>query len=120
MIESIAGGMTGVHRSCYDGLNPDNTPNYHAIHTDNYACIPRTNIYCLPSLNVRDKTLQEWKDIIDWAVANKLLLNVYFHDFDFIDTAPDYQARREVLEGFLDYAKEHITMIRCEDIPRLV
>ena len=119
-IEAVAGGYYGVVRCGYDGLNPDNSPNYEAIHTDYYACTPRTNIYCLPSVNVRSYDITKWRTIIDYVVDNKLLLNVYFHDFDFVETAEDYQARRELLEGFLDYAKEHITMVNCSDIPRLV
>lgn len=118
-IEAVAGGYFGVHRSVYEGYNGDNTPNYHAIHTDYYACTPRTSIYCLPAVNVRSYSLEQWQGIIDWVVANKLLLVVYFHDFDFVETAEDYQNRRIVLEGFLDYAKAHATMVKAEDIPGL-
>ena len=120
LIEVVAGGMFETHRSCYGGLNPDNTPNYHAIHTEYYACIPRTSMYCIPSVNVRSYTLEQWQNIIDYVLNNKLLLVVYFHDYDFVETAEDYQARRVLLEGFLDYAKEHITMVTMADIPRLV
>lgn len=120
IIESVAGGYFGVVRCGYEGYDASYVPSYETIHTDNYACIPRTNMFCLPSLNVRDKTLQGWMDIIDWAVENKLLINVYFHDIDYVETADDYMARRALLEGFLDYAKGHITMINLADIPKIV
>ena len=124
MSEAIAGGLFGVVRCGYTGLNYDGTPNYHTIWEEGHTMatsIPNSNRFCLSAINIRDTGIDGWKSVIDYAIANNRLINIYFHDNDFIETSPDYQARRAILEGVLDYAlSSGIEIIQLEDIPRLV
>lgn len=124
LIESIAGRLFGVVRCGYWGQDSKGNANYHTIFDSNITgysiSTPRSNLYCLSSANIRDFSLSTWKTIIDYAIANKRLMIIHFHDVDFGENADNYKNNRAILEGLIDYSKSSgIKMITLGDIPYL-
>ena len=135
MIEAMAGGLYDVVRGAWTTYDGQGNPNYHSLYEWRPpVSSPRSNLYCLPSCNIRDYTLAQWKEIIDYAVTNKRLVNIYMHDFDFVErypedtskpaihtaTAEEVAARKALLEGVIDYAKSvNIEIVSLGDVARL-
>ena len=106
LIRAIAGARFGVVRCGYDYV--DN-------HYDYFSSGSRSNLYGMSSYNINSKDLAENKLAIDYAIENKKILNIYWHDHDLNDS------QKEVLEATIDYAKtKGIEFILLEDIPNLI
>ncbi len=109
-----AGGYFGVHRSVY---NPDDD---HIVMYEKYCTGPRSNIFALRAANIKNYSLNYWKQVVDYAIAHNYLLCIYFHDFD-LDDVHDGLTAAQILEGTIDYAKQQgITFCNLSDIPHLV
>jgi hypothetical protein len=137
LIQAVAGGLYKVVRASYVTYNAqgvaDNPPRS-LYEWRPPVSSPRGNIYCLTSANILDYTLAQWKEIIDYAVTNKRLVNIYMHDFNFVErypedtskpaihtaTAEEVAARKALLEGVIDYAKSvNIEIVSLGDVARL-
>ena len=109
-----AGGYFGVHRSVY---NPDDD---HIVMYEKYCTGPRSNIFALRAANIKNYSLNYWKQVVDYAIAHNYLLCIYFHDFD-LDDVHDGLTAAQILEGTIDYAKQQgITFCNLSDIPHLI
>lgn len=118
-VRVTAGGRFGVVRSGYRGylskadqqavINGDVFAEY------NYYCTgPRSNVFGLSSFNTNAVTLSWMKGAVDFAIAQKMILVAYWHDWDL--TAE----QKSDLEAFIDYAKaQNITFCTLGDIPTL-
>lgn len=108
------GGYFGVHRSVY---NPDDD---HIVMYEKYCTGPRSNIFALRAANIKNYSLNYWKQVVDYAIAHNYLLCIYFHDFD-LDGVQDGLTAAQILEGTIDYAKQQgITFCNLSDIPHLI
>jgi hypothetical protein len=121
LVEALFGSEYEVVRCGYDGFDSQGNKNYHTIHDYSYALSPaRANMFCLASENCIDKSLNYWKGVIDYAVENKQLVNIYIHDVNFTEGSSGYEANRTLLEAVIDYAKtKDITFITFKDIPHI-
>ena len=118
-VRVTAGGRFGVVRSGYRGylskadqqavINGDVFAEY------NYYCTgPRSNVFGLSSFNTNAVTLSWMKGAVDFAIAHKMILVAYWHDWDL--TAE----QKSDLEAFIDYAKaQNITFCTLGEIPFL-
>lgn len=118
-VRVTAGGRFGVVRAGYRGylskadqqavINGDVFAEY------NYYCAgPRSNVFGLSSFNTNAVTLSWMKGAVDYATAQKMILVVYWHDWDL--TAE----QKSDLEAFIDYAKaQNITFCTLGEIPFL-
>ena len=118
-VRVTAGGRFGVVRSGYRGylskadqqavINGDVYAEY------NYYCAgPRSNVFGLSSFNTNAVTLSWMKGAVDYAIAQKMILVAYWHDWDL--TAE----QKSDLEAFIDYAKaKNITFCTLGEIPFL-
>lgn len=119
-VRAIAGGWFGVVRSGYKGYKSKADQQNHIPGDvfDGYAfsCSGnRSNIFSLTSFNTNDKTLNELKQALDYAISQNMLLVVYWHDWDLTS------AQKANLEAFIDYAKTTtVTFCTLGDIPTLV
>jgi hypothetical protein len=121
LVEALFGSEYEVVRCGYDGFDSQGNINYHTIHDYAYALSPaRANMFCLSSANIIDYDLSYWKDVIDYAIEHKQLVNIYMHDVNFTDGHTDYERNRALLEAVIDYAKtKDITFITFKDIPHI-
>ena len=105
MVRAVAGGRFGAVRSGYDNVSN---------HYDYYSSGARSNLYGMSSVNVNSNTLAWNKAAIDYAIANKKIFHLYWHDWDLSSE------QRAVLEAVIDYAKEqNITFCTIGQIPYL-
>jgi hypothetical protein len=105
LVRAVAGGRFGAVRSGYDFVKN---------HYDYYSSGARSNLYGMSSVNVNSNTLAWNKAAIDYAIANKKIFHLYWHDWDLSSE------QRAVLEAVIDYAKEqNITFCTIGQIPYL-
>ena len=119
-VRAIAGGWFGVVRSGYKGYKSKADQQNHipgdVFDGYTFSCSGnRSNIFSLTSFNTNDKTLNELKQALDYAISQNMLLVVYWHDWDLTS------AQKANLEAFIDYAKTTtVTFCTLGDIPTLV
>ena len=114
LIKVVAGGTYGMMRAGYDGYAPDGSVGGVGVYYDYYTSGARSNMFALSSFNIKDLTLDYLKAAVDYAIANKKILNVYWHDWDLPGD------NKTLLENFIDYAKTtSITFATLGDIPML-
>ena len=118
-VRVVAGGRFGVVRSGYHGYL-SKSDQQAAVNGDvfaaySYYCTgPRSNVFGLSSFNTNAVTLSLMKAAVDFAIAQKMILVVYWHDWDL--TAE----QKSDLEAFIDYAKaQNITFCTLGEIPHL-
>ena len=118
-VRVIAGGRFGVLRSGYRGylskadqqaiINGDVYAEY------NYYCTgARSNEFGLSSFNTNAVTLDWMKAAVDYALSQKMVNIVYWHDWDLTSD------QKADLEALIDYAKaQNITFCTLSEIPYL-
>lgn len=115
LISAVAGGRYGVVRS--GGQGYDAQGNYGGTvrnYYDYFTSGAGSNLFALSSYNVTTKTLAENKLAVDYAYANNKIMIVYIHENSLTD------AKKEVLEGVIDYAKtKGLEFITLDKIPYL-
>lgn len=117
---AITGGIFGSVRSGYRGFkskaDKDNSVPGDVFNPYSYSLTgARSNCYSYTSYNTNDKTLDQLKTALDYAIANNYCMIVYWHDWDL--TA----AQKTVIEDFIDYAKTtSVTFCTLSEIPTLV
>lgn len=111
MVFAVAGGRYGVVRSGYNGMNDSGKPIEPTIHYDYYTSGARSNLFGLSSYNVIDKTLEQNKQAIEYAIENNKILILYMHE---VSMTEEYWT---LLSDVIDYAKTRpITFINLGDI----
>lgn len=118
-VRVIAGGRFGVLRSGYRGylskadqqavINGDVYAEY------NYYCTgARSNEFGLSSFNTNAVALDWMKAAVDYALSQKMVNIVYWHDWDLTSD------QKADLEALIDYAKaQNITFCTLSEIPYL-
>ena len=126
-IRAIVGGRFGSVRSGYGGfLSSQDAANHIPGDVFNpyphYLTGPKSNCYSYTSYNVidTDKSLEALKTGLDYAMSQNFVMIIYWHDWNFLPSDSGYQANREKLEAFIDYAKTKSAIFTTIDkIPKL-
>lgn len=120
MVRAVAGGRFGSVRSGYKGYKSkadmqNNIPG-DVFDPYEYRCAgARTNVYGYSSFNSNAVSLEYMKSAVDYAIANNLVVMIYWHDWDLTSS------QKADLEALIDYAKaQNITFCTLGNIPTLI
>lgn len=120
MVRAVVGGRFGSVRSGYRGYKSkadmqNNIPG-DVFDPYEYRCAgARTNVYGYSSFNSNAVSLEYMKSAVDYAIANNLVVMIYWHDWDLTSS------QKADLEALIDYAKaQDITFCTLGDIPTLI
>ena len=86
---------------------------------------PKSNCYEVYRLSIKDTRIgnaNEVHRIIDYAIANNLIICPYFHDIDFTEYSEETNNfNRAMLDAFIQYGMERgVEFINFGDIPKLL
>lgn len=98
-----------------------------------YKCVgARSNLYCLPCKNFNSgmyNTLQKCKDAVDYAIANKLVLPIFWHEAIMADSTTESDENEHISDSQIEdlllpmiaYAKQqNVEFVTLSQIQSLV